>query len=114
MGLTKFPEREGWVWEGGENVGASLLHRKNSFPPQWFYFVFDLAFQFGNAELDILPALESGGLLVVKLEMRLAVALNPSGLRGRSRSLSRSSSVCCSSSSAAILPGRASNSSLSI
>ena len=37
------------------------------FPPNGSIWIFGLAFQFGNAELDILPALESGGLLVVKL-----------------------------------------------
>ena len=42
--------------------------------------VFGLAFQFGNAELDILPALESGGLLVVKLGDALGGSVESAGI----------------------------------
>lgn len=64
---------------GGKTWGASPFFRK-IFPPQWFYFVFDLAFQFGNAELDILPALESGGLFVVKLGDALGGSVESVGI----------------------------------
>lgn len=69
----------GGVWGGeGKAWGSPFLQK--SFPSPMALLVFGLAFQFGNAELDILPALESGGLLVVKLGDALGGSVESVGI----------------------------------
>ena len=69
----------GGVWGGEGKVWGSPFLQK-SFPSPMALLVFGLAFQFGNAELDILPTLESGGLLVVKLGDALGGSVESVGI----------------------------------
>lgn len=68
-------KERGGFGEGRENVGGFPLLQKN-FPSPMVL----LVFQFGNAELDILPALESGGLFVVKLGDALGGSVESVGI----------------------------------